>query len=414
MTATPSRPRVAAGSRWPASMAIIAAVFASMPAFLTGAMAVLLRQELAFGESGLGIAIAVFFGTAAVLSVPAGRMVERIGGRRGMVIGAAGSAVSMAGIGALARSWAQLLGLLLLGGAALSVTQPASNLALARAVTFGRQGLAFGAKQSAIPAATLIGGAALPIVGLTLGWRAAFLGMAGVTLLFVCLLVTRPFPLTPPRPPAPHGDAAPRRLVILAVGAGFGMAAGNSLGSFYVEFAVASGTELGMAGCLLAVGSVLCIAARLSWGWLADRRDGNNIVFIMRLMGIGGLSYLAMGAVTSPTLLQLATLIAFATAWGWPGLMLYTTVRLSSQAPAAATAIVLSGAFVGGTVGPVVFGLLVEYGSYQLAWSAAAGSLLVATGALWTARRALRRDRERRQLMPALQPNPSTSDGRGA
>lgn len=385
-------------------MAIVAAVFGSMPAFLTGAMAVLLRSELSFGESGLGIAISVFFGTAAVLSVRAGRLVERIGGHRGMLIGAVGSAVSMLGIGTIARSWAHLLVLMVVGGASLSMTQPASNLVLARAVSFERLGLAFGAKQSAIPAATLIGGAALPIVGLTLGWRAAFVGMTGATLLFVALLALRPFPATSPSAPAPHGDAAPRRLVLLAVGAGFGMAAGNSLGSFYVEFAVASGTEVGRAGTLLATGSVFCILARLAWGWLADRRDGNNIVFIMRLMGIGALSYLALGMISWPPLLLFVTLLAFATAWAWPGLMLYTTVRLSREAPAAGTAIVLSGAFVGGTLGPVGFGLLVEYGSYRLAWSVAGGCLVLATGALWIARRALRADREGRQAAGSARP----------
>jgi hypothetical protein len=72
-------------------------------------------------------------------------------------------------------------------------------------------------------------------------------------------------------------------------------------------------------------------------------------------------------------------------------------VRLSREAPAAATAIVLSGAFVGGTLGPVGFGLLVEYGSYRLAWSGAAGCLVLATCALWIARRGLRADRQRRQ-----------------
>lgn len=393
--------RGGASLRWQAGTAIIAAVFGSMPAFLTGAMAVLVRRELQFGESGLGLAVSAFFGTAAVLSVPAGRMVERIGGYRGMLLGGAGTAFCMVAIGAFAHTWGQLVGLLVLGGASLAVTQPASNLALAQAVRFGRQGLAFGAKQSAVPAATLAAGAALPLVGLALGWRVGFVGMAGLTLLLVLALTLRPFAPARRTSPAPHGDAAPRRLALLAVGAGFGMAAGNSLGSFYVEFAVAARTPVATAGGLLVVGSLLCIVARLTWGWLADRRDGNNLPFMMVLMTMGAGAYLALGAVRSFPLMVAATLLAFATAWGWPGLMLYTTVRLSRSAPASATAIVLSGAFVGGTLGPVSFGFLVERGSYTVAWSAAAAYLLLAAGALWVARRALRGDRER-QLRAAV------------
>ena len=34
-----------------------------------------------------------------------------------------------------------------------------------------RQGLAFGIKQSAIPAAVLISGLALPVLAIPLGWR---------------------------------------------------------------------------------------------------------------------------------------------------------------------------------------------------------------------------------------------------
>ena len=41
-------------------------------------------------------------------------------------------------------------------------------------VPAGRQGLSFGVKQAAIPVSTLLAGAAVPTVALTLGWRWAF------------------------------------------------------------------------------------------------------------------------------------------------------------------------------------------------------------------------------------------------
>lgn len=386
------------GSRWPMAVALVAAVFGSMPAFLTGIMAVLLREDLDFGERGLGAAISIFFGSAAICSVPAGHLVERIGARAGLLLGAGGTTVTLAGIGLSARSWPQLVLWLVLGGLALAFTQPASNLALTRGIRFGRLGLAFGLKQSAIPAATLLGGMALPLVGLTLGWRWAFGGMAVLTALYTLSLLLRGLPPGRPVTAAPHGDAASKYLLLLALSGALGMAAGNSLGSFYVEFAVSSGIGVGAAGVWLAVGSIGSILARILWGWLADRRDGRNLGFIMVLMGIGALCYIGLALSPWPVLLAVVTFVAFATAWGWPGLMLYTVVRLRRESPASSTGVVLAGTFVGGAIGPVLFGTLVEQASYQVAWTVTAGLLVLAVGCAWLCQRLLTADIARRRL----------------
>lgn len=385
------------GSRWALSVALIAAVFGSMPAFLTGVMAVLMRADLGFGERGLGAAISIFFGAAALGSVPAGHLVQRIGASLGLLVGAAGTTLTLAGIGLLAQSWGQLVLWLVLGGAALSLTQPASNLALTRGVPFERLGLAFGAKQSAIPAATLLGGAALPLVGLTLGWRWSFIGMAVLVAAYAGSLALRRLPAGQPSVAAPHGDAASKYLVVLGVSGALGMAAGNSLGSFFVEFAVASGIAVGAAGVWLVAASLGAIVARILWGWLADRRDGGNLAFIIGLMLIGAAMCGLLALTAQPVLILGAAVVAFATAWGWPGLMLYTVVRLSRETPAVSTSVVLSGTFVGGAFGPVLFGTLVERASYQVAWSAAAGLLTLAACGAWLARRLLVADLDRRR-----------------
>ena len=60
--------------------------------------------------------------------------------------------------------------------------QLASNLTLARYVPAHRLGLSFGIKQSAIPLATLLAGAAVPAVALTVGWRWAYVIGAALAL----------------------------------------------------------------------------------------------------------------------------------------------------------------------------------------------------------------------------------------
>ena len=59
--------------------------------------------------------------------------------------------------------------------------QTAVNLALTRA-RLPRLGLAIALKQSGMPTAAMIGGATVPLLALTLGWRSAFVlgvGIAG-------------------------------------------------------------------------------------------------------------------------------------------------------------------------------------------------------------------------------------------
>ena len=61
--------------------------------------------------------------------------------------------------------------------------QLASNLTLSRSVPAHRLGLSFGVKQAAIPLATLLAGAAVPAVALTVGWRWAYVIASGLAVL---------------------------------------------------------------------------------------------------------------------------------------------------------------------------------------------------------------------------------------
>ena len=159
-------------------LAVAVATSTVLPAFLIGGLSVRVREELGFGEAALGLAVAAFFVTSSLLSALMGRLVERLGYRRGMYLAALCSAASMLGVAGLAASWAGLVACLVVGGLANAVSHPAANLSLAREVPAGRQGLSFGIKQAAIPAATLLAGLAVPTVAVTLGWRWAFAGGA--------------------------------------------------------------------------------------------------------------------------------------------------------------------------------------------------------------------------------------------
>jgi len=362
-----------------AAVGAVATTTASViPVFLIGGLAVQISGELRFSPAGLGVVVAVYFGAGAVCSLPAGWLVERYGDRLTSRAGVLLSSVSMLAVALLANSYLSLVIIMMIGAAANSLGQLSSNLSLARLVPRHRQGLSFGVKQSAIPIATLLAGAAVPTIALTVGWRWAFVVVAVLALLVL--------PLAPngPRPtPRPRGDADPGTeratvaLVVVAFGAMLAAGSASALGIFLVDSAVAQQIGAATAGTVLTVGSVVGAAARIGGGWLADRRGGTNHLLVVAAtltVGAGGLALLALPGIWP---LVIGTVVGFGLGWSWPGVLNFAVVQLNPRAPAAATSITQSGVYVGGCLGPLLFGVLAAH-SYPLAWLVAAAAMVAA------------------------------------
>ncbi len=389
-------------------LAISVATCGVIPAFLTGGLAVQIRDELDFGEGALGLAVAVFFASSSLASFLSGRVVERVGYSLGMRVAALASAASLLGVAVLAGSWTALIYCLALGGLANAISHPATHLFMARKVPQGRQGLAFGVKQAAIPTATLLAGLAVPSFATTVGWRWAFVACAALALV-VSLLVPKEDPnVAPPRPKhktARTGDARLGPLLLLALGTALGSAAANPLGAFVVESSVAAGIEVGTAGLLLALGSAVGIGVRVLLGWLTDRREGGSLNLVAGMMALGTLGFLLLAG-GAGWVLVIGVVLAFGAGWGWPGLFNFAVVKTSPGAPAAATGVTQTGASGGAAVGPLVFGLVVEGSSFSTAWLVSGALVFLAAAAILAGRRMLLRDRARdRERTAALSPS---------
>lgn len=360
--------------RAPSPGAVLAATAAVttacvLPSFLLGAMAVQVRRDLGFDETGVGLAFAAFFAAASLASAPLGRVTERAGPVRslrqaGFVSGAACLAVA-----ATARSLATLVPVVAVAGAANALCQPAANLLIARAVPARRQGFAFAVKQSAIPASTLLAGLAVPALALTVGWRWGFVAAAAASWAAAALVpagALGPAPLRAGVEPGQGPDVPMRVMAVLAIGIGFGAAAGGTLGSFLVSAAVDGGLSEGGAGWLLTAGSLVGIAVRLAAGVRADRRIGGHlrVVALMLLAGAGAFAVLST---TSTAAYVVAGPLGFCTAWAWPGLFNLAVVRANPSRPAAATGITQTGTYLGAVSGPLLFGVLAQAWSYRAA-----------------------------------------------
>jgi MFS family permease len=381
-------------SRRTLAAAFLAAVLSVIPVFLLGGVAVLVRAELDFSESRLGLCIAAYYVVSALSAVPGGHLAERLGGLRACGVGVLISVTALLGISLLAHSWWQLAACLMVGGLANALLQPATNLALAHGIPQDHQGLAFGLKLANGPTATLLSGVSVSIIATTVGWRWAFVAMACLAMAFFAV---RPpqwrldAPYVPSATEAPDADVP--TLALMAVGCTFATAASAALVGFYVESAVASGLAVSTAGWFLVAGSAVGTAARAGWGWLVDRRRSSAFGLIVLLLVVGAVAFALLGARASPVVLFVATLVAFAAGWGWPGLLLFAVVRASPAGPGKATGIVIVGTSSGGMLGPSSFGFLVEHVGYVVAWRAAAVAVLIGAVCIGAAAHLMRRRR---------------------
>jgi len=398
--------RPAAGTRDAAGVrasvgAITVTTVSVLPVFLTGALAVQISAELGFDPAGLGLVVALYFGVSALCSLPVGRLVERWGGVVTSRIAVLGVAVVMLTVAGFARSYASLVVILMAGAWCNVMGQLASNLTLARSVPAHRLGLSFGVKQAAVPLATLLAGAAVPVVALTIGWRWAYVMAAGLALLAV-LGVPRGGAPYVPAPKPPPGERATLALAVLGAGSGLGAGAANALGIFLVAAAVDRGIDPGTAGLVLTCGSVVGFAGRLLHGWLADRRAGSHVAFVAGSMACGAVG-LALLAVPGTPALVVGTILGFGLGWSWPGLMQFAVVRLNPSAPAAASAIVQVGVYAGGCAGPIAFGFIAAHTSFPTAWTVGAATMVAAALLVVVGRRLLVAHRAARAgLAPAV------------
>ncbi len=346
----------------------MATVVTILPVFLFGALVVLIRRDIAFTDPQVGLTISAYFFAFTVNSIPGGKIADRIGPRSGMLFTATVSTAVLVGVGTLATSWWHILGLLLLGGGAAGIGMPSSNLVVVRLVPVARQGVAFGVKQTAAPMAGVLSGLAVPLLGLTVGWRWAFIGMALVLGSTLALTVRGTIPPHRRSPAAGRGRAPLGPMLLLAVTMTFASAAVTATLGFYVESAVNRGFASSTAGFLLSGGSLFGVLARVVWGWIADRREQGHLAFVSWLFAVGSVGFALLGVVETIPLLAAATLLVFVAGWSWAGLVIMVATRGSPGAPAAATGIASAGGGFGGLVGPFAFGAIVQQSSYTVAW----------------------------------------------
>ncbi|MER7583161.1 MFS transporter [Kitasatospora sp. NPDC097691] len=359
-------------------------VLTSLPVFLPGAANGLICAELGWSTARTGAVLAVYW-----LASLAGAFVSRRSELPAGVERTLAVALGATCVGLLCAAGAPVAGLWIssaLGGFAYGYTQPHTNALLMRRCAPRLRAFAFGLKQAAVPAATLLASAAMPLLADPVGWRGVFAATAVPCGLGTALVVRRR--AADGRRPAAAGSGAPLpadvHLIALSCAGFFGAMVGNGLGGFLVLALTTRGASLSAAGAVATAGAALNIAVRLAAGWLVGRLPRLAWPALVGLFATG-----AVGAVllahrgTAPTLL--GALLAYGGGWGWAGLLHYVIGLPYPGREQRATACSQMGVSLGAAAGPLLCGVLFGRRPDALWWAlaaaAAAGAACVLTAA---------------------------------
>jgi FSR family fosmidomycin resistance protein-like MFS transporter len=347
----------------------------------------MLRDTMGVSFLELGFALTLLNVVTFFTQAPMGLLVDRLGARRTLVAGLLLGGVAFVAAG-LGGSYAWLLVAAVLAGLANSVYHPADYAILGSAIEDEHVGRAF----SLHTFAGYAGGATAPFLMLgvaSLGGLTSALVLAGLLGPIAALPLLSEAMNEKPAARRPKGEARGPRLLnaaVMSLLVFFTLIAfGNTaVQSFAVSaWAAASGISLTAANVALTAWLATSAAGVLAGGHVADRTKRHGLV---AAMGLGAAAFLILVAGLGD-LSPVPLTLVMGTSGFLSGLIMPSRdMMVRAAAPpgqaGAAFGLVSTGFSVGGIVGPVGFGWLLDHGQphaiFVIAASLMAGAVLMA------------------------------------
>ena len=252
------------------TLLVLAMAMPMLLLYAVGALGPQLVRELAIAPQSLGYFTLGSFGVAALLSLRAGALVNRVGARHGLAALFGSVALTFALLASL-PGWHSLLLASALLGMAQALANPVTNLLIAQRVAPRQRAFTVGLKQSGVQLAALFAGLVLPSCALQIGWRAAFALVVPLALLLSLLALRQPEP--PLAKAGPLAAVAPlnsRLALLMAIQCCVGIAL-----SAFITYLPLHAVSLGMApaeaGLLVALFGAMGMLSRLVMTPLAAR-----------------------------------------------------------------------------------------------------------------------------------------------
>ena len=352
--------------------------------FALGVLAAPMLEDLQISRWSLGLAGAINTLVGSLTAPLTGRITDRIGARRSVVLIGVFASGGMA-LMALASSLWILAAASIVSGIPQGWGNPATNALIGQEVSPGKRGTITGIKQSGVTFALFLSGATLPSLTQAFSWQAAagvFAAMFALFALFTLVAVSGSAEAVhaPHQPQtALNGPKAPipTQIWLMAIYALLMGTSSGAIGRFLPLFAEeALGMGRTPAGMLIAVVGVGGIFFRIGVARLAEHRVApRRLLLILSIAAVGtSVLLLAASSVGAWLLWPIAVLYAFGhIAWNAVvNLAIITSVRNADAGRF--SGIVMLGFLFGLTIGTPITGWVVDtFDSYQPVWIGAAG-----------------------------------------
>jgi nitrate/nitrite transporter NarK len=336
-----------------------------------------IREEYSLSLGQIGVLLAASWVGTTLTLLPWGLAADRFGERVVLPVGMLGSSVALVGA-AFAESFAQLVLLLGLVGAAGAAVNSASGRAVMHWFGPEERGFALGVRQTAIPLGGLVGALTLPLLADAGGTEAAFLFLAALVAAGAVAgaVILRGRDADDGIEPASVArTVADARLWRLSVGSGLYLYAQIAVLGFGVLFLVDEHGFSERAAALAFAGTqVLGAAFRIGGGKWSDRM-GARVVPLLRVgLAIVASMLLVAALAGGPVeLLVPALVVAGGLSMAWNGLSFTAAAELAGALrTGAAIGVQQTVLAAAGVVAPLVFAFTVDSGSWALAFAAAA------------------------------------------
>ncbi|MPZ87309.1 MAG: MFS transporter [Nitriliruptorales bacterium] len=355
----------------------------------------LVVTELGLSRAAFGSLASLSFAVAVPCSMVGGRVVDRMGGRRLLVVLFASAAVAVLLL-ALAGSYLWLLAAAAVAGFSQSTSNPVTNQLVSAHLPAGRQGLVMGVKQSGVQMTQFAVGMLLPPLAVLVGWRASAAVLL-VPAVAALALTARYVPgrlATAGRSPAGTVGGGSAAFVWWLCGylflVGVAVQAANAYLPLYAFEVV--GLPAAVAGSVAGLVGAVGIAGRIGLGRLAERTgDPGRLLVGLALAAVLAFATLAWAGSAGSLLLIGAAAYGATAATAVVVVMISVVRSLPPQTVGRATGLMSLGLYAGFASGPVAFGALVDAtGSYRLGWTAAAALCAAGAGAAAGWRRSMR------------------------
>jgi len=341
--------------------------------FFPGYFVAAVREDLGISRARVGLLVSLHFGCTGLGSIIGARITEKVGTRAAVIADQLIVAVA-AWSAALLDSYAALIGAAVFAGFGYSLTNAATNEAVAAAVPESRRTLALSAKTSGVPTMALISAVLVPWASDRWSWN-LILMIAGTIAVVSALNAAAVIPdIRSSRTRAQRQESVlPRGFWWFAVSAFFLVGSSQPLFSWAVPyFDEGLGTSKPVAGAIAGIaaglGAVCMSLTALRADYLGRTKRVPLIVglcvvltasILVTMSGLTfGLAVATIGLFAS-FIVQLAAI----------GIMHAAVVDRAPQAVARATGVTMTGYYMGALATPVSFGALVDWlGTYTWAW----------------------------------------------